>query len=68
MMELAVVTCMENHVYQHESRFYKQEKGMPIGLRLSGVVAELRMCDWLEEADELLKKNEVRVYMNEVYQ
>ena len=51
MMELAATTCMENHVYQHSGKIYRQTTGMPIGLMLSGVVAELRMCDWLEVVD-----------------
>ena len=61
-MELAVTVCMKNHVYQHGGFFYKQEKGMPIGLRLSGVVAELRMCDWVVTADKMLEENEVEVW------
>ena len=66
-MEIVVRVCMENHVYQHGGKFYRQEKVMPIGLRLSGVVAELRMCDWLLEADTLMIENKLKIYMNEVY-
>ena len=39
---------------------------MPIRVRLSGVVAELRMCDWLVEV-RILEENKVEVYKNEVY-
>ena len=67
MLELAVRTVMENHVYQHYGRFYKQSRGMPIGLRLSGVVAELIMNCWLEKVEMLIVKNSLGMYMNDVY-
>ena len=67
VLEVAIRTCCKNHVYQQEGRFYLQKEGMPIGLRISGVVAELRMCIWMEEVEAKMMKNKMEVYMNETY-
>ena len=40
---------------------------MPIGLRLSGVIAELRMCIWMEEVEKKMTENMIEIYMNEIY-
>ena len=38
--------CMDNHVYQFENQFRIQKKGGPIGLKLTGEIADCIMLDW----------------------
>ena len=38
--------CMKNHVYQFENRTRIQNKGGPIGLKLTGEIADCLMVDW----------------------
>ena len=66
VLEVAIRTCCKNHVYQQEGKFFLQNEGMPIGLRISGVIAELRMCIWMEEVENKMIENEMEVYMNEI--
>ena len=43
----AVETIMGNHLYRFDGKVYRQVEGGPIGLELTGVVADLVMlwCD-----------------------
>ena len=47
--------------------FLLPEEGGPIGLKLAGVVAKLRMIDWMKRFNGLLKINCVKTYMNVVF-
>ena len=44
-----------------------QREGGPIGLKLAGVVAKLRMIDWMRKFNVLLLHNRVRTYLNVVF-
>ena len=45
-LELLLTTCMDNHVYQFENQVRIQGKGGPIGLKLTGEIADCLMIDW----------------------
>ena len=45
-IELMIVTCMKNHVYRFDNKIRLQLKGGPIGLALTGEVAECYMINW----------------------
>ena len=38
-----VHTIMGNHLYQFDGKVYRQEEGGPIGLELTGIVADIVM-------------------------
>ena len=40
---------------------------MPIGFKLTGVVSENRMDDWMVKFDKVLADNEIKTYFNEIY-
>lgn len=48
-MEIVVNTIMSNHLYQFDSRVFKQVKGGPIGMEITGVLARLVMFWWDEK-------------------
>ena len=50
VLESACGIVMKNHVYTFGGRKYKQIKGGAIGLRLTGVVARIRMDRWARRA------------------
>ena len=41
-----LITCMNNHVYQFSNQIRIQNKGGPIGLKLTGEIADCIMIDW----------------------
>lgn len=45
-LELMLTTCMDNHLYQFNNEVRIQSKGGPIGLRLTGEIADCMMIDW----------------------
>ena len=51
----AVETIMGNHLYRFDGKVYRQVEGGPIGLELTGVVADLVML-WCD--NKFLKKEE----------
>ena len=47
--KVAVRTIFSHHVYKFGGKFYRQTEGGPIGLRLTGVVAQLVMDRWAKQ-------------------
>ena len=45
-LELMLITCLDNHLYQFNNEVRIQSKGGPIGLRLTGEIADCMMIDW----------------------
>ena len=45
-LELLLTTCMDNHVYQFGNKVRLQQNGGPIGLKLTGEIADCLMIDW----------------------
>jgi hypothetical protein len=45
-LEIMIITCMDNHLYQFENKVRVQNKGGPIGLKLTGEIADCLMIDW----------------------
>ena len=45
-LEILLVTCMNNHIYQFENKIRVQKQGGPIGLKLTGEIADCLMIDW----------------------
>ena len=43
---VAVLTVFRHHRYQFNDKSYKEEVGMPIGLRLTSIVAQIVMDEW----------------------
>ena len=46
MVEIMIIAGMENHVYKFNNVIRKQSQGGPIGLALTGEVADCYMVDW----------------------
>ena len=45
-LEIMLITCMDNHVYLFENEVRVQKKGGPIGLKLTGEIADCIMINW----------------------
>ena len=45
-IEIMIKTGMENHVYRFHNKIRIQKKGGPIGLALTGEVADCYMLNW----------------------
>ena len=50
---------MDNHIYQFENKVRLQNKGGPIGLRLTGEIADCLMIDWDKKLLDKLKLYEL---------
>ena len=55
-VEILIRTAMANHVYRFENKIRKQSEGGPIGLGLTGEVADWVMIDWEKKFLEALKQ------------
>ena len=58
-----VKIVMSNHVYSVGDKFYLQSHGGPIGLELTGVLAEVMMMSWEKRLLQKLIENEIIVLM-----
>ena len=67
VVEIAVRTTFRNHLYQFEGKMRVQAEGGPIGLRLTGVVARIVMDYWARKFKELVKANNLTIYMFRKY-
>jgi hypothetical protein len=45
-IEILIVSCMKNHVYKFQNQLRVQSEGGPIGLALTGEVADCFMNNW----------------------
>ena len=43
VLEILVTMTFSNHIYTYRNEFYKQLRGVVIGLRLTGIVARIVM-------------------------
>ena len=48
-LKIAMLFVMKNHMYTFAGKYYKQSKGGPIGLDLTGAIAQLFMIWWDRE-------------------
>ena len=55
-LEIMLITCMDNHVYQFSNKVRIQKQGGPIGLKLTGEIADCLMIDWDQKLLAELKK------------
>ena len=54
-------------LYQWGGDFYVQREGGPIGLKLAGVVAKIRMIVWMKTFNRMLAENRITTFMNVIY-
>ena len=58
-LEIMLTLCMDNHCYQFNNQIRIQKKGGPIGLKLTGEIADCIMLDWEKTLLAELKKLEI---------
>ena len=63
-LEMMLILCMDNHLYQYENKVRIQKQGGPIGLKLTGEIADCLMIDWDQK---LLKKLETLDIVPKIY-
>ena len=56
---VAVETVFKLHVYRFGGSLWEQVTGGPIGLRLTAVVAKIRMIRWMRDLKNILRDNGV---------
>ena len=62
-LEVLVVTALKNHVYQYDNKMRIQNKGGPIGLKLTGEVADCIMMEWDKKLMMELEKVNIETYV-----
>ena len=63
MMEIVVRAILSNHLYQFDGKVFKQQKGGPIGLEVTGVLARLVMLWWDRAFKDKLRRLEIDLLM-----
>ena len=66
-IKIAVSLIMKNHVYNFNNVIYKQESGGPIGLNLTGTIAQVFMLWWDKKFKDKLKQLGVEVLLYKRY-
>ena len=61
VIEIMIVSGMKNHVYKFQNQIRLQMKGGPIGLALTGEVADCCMIDWDRKFIKKLKELKLAV-------
>ena len=55
--KIGVKTLFMNHVYKYGDKIYKQRKGGPTGLQITGRVAKLMMVKIMRELKKILRRS-----------
>jgi hypothetical protein len=63
MMEVGVHAILSNHLYQFDGKVFKHQKGGPIGLEITGVLARLVMLPWDRDFIDKLRRLEIDLLM-----
>ena len=58
-LKIAIKYIMNNHIYTINGTIKKQTKGSPIGLELTGDIAQIYMCWWDIEMIRRLQENDI---------
>ena len=66
-LRVVLTVIMKNHLYTFDNEIRKQTKGGPIGLKLTGVLAQIFMMWWDKEFAARLDEMSVVVRMNKRY-
>ena len=67
VIEIAVLMIIRNHVYSWKGQCWVQTKGVPTGLRLSGIIGRITMDVWSGRMSRILGDNGFKVYLQEKY-
>ena len=72
LLEHAIKTAMQNHIYSYNGQLYRQKRGAAIGTKLSGSLAVLATQVWSMRFNDLLAKINsdtvmLRLYMSLYY-
>ena len=66
-LRVVLTVIMKNHVFTFNNEIRKQTKGGPIGLKLTGVLAQIFMIWWDKEFAARLDEMAIVVRMNKRY-
>ena len=66
-ISVGIKNVFKSHVYQFGGRIYQQIVGGPIGLRMTAVVARIRMARWIRVVIAELKKAGLTVWVAVFY-
>ncbi len=66
-LRAALTVIMKHHVYTFDSEIRKQKRGGPIGVKLTGVLAQIFMLWWDEELTSRLNAFKIHQKMSERY-
>ena len=67
MIMKVVSFVMKNHIYSFDGKVYRQTKGGPIGLRLTGVLAKIVMIEFGRRWKELTSELGIYVPLDAIY-
>ena len=65
--KVALELLLQKHCYRFNGEIKKQEKGGPIGLDITGIVAKIFMCWWDDRLMEGIKKAKLDVFLYKRY-
>ena len=67
VVEIGVIMVIRNHVYKWKNQYYMQTRGVPTGLRLSGLIGRITMDSWMIQMSKRMLDNRMKDYLFEKY-
>ena len=66
-MKIAIRFIMKNHIYEFDNHMYKQAKGGPIGLEITGDIANIFMVWWDKQLLTKIREHEMKILLYKRY-
>ena len=64
---IAIKCLFENFVYTFGGKYFLQQKGAPIGARVTMCVSRIVMQDWRDEYERILEVSQVETLLKGLY-
>ena len=66
-LEQGIIALFSNNIYTFGGKFYRQASGGPIGYRVTGATAQIRVADWMAKMAQILSDNHLKIWMEGSY-
>ena len=67
VVEMTIMLVVNNHFYKFAGDIFLQDKGLPIGSRLTGSMARISMDQWSRGMDLTMEDNLIKKYLKAKY-
>ena len=66
-LRIVIKFIMKNHVYQFDNKIHNQEEGGPIGVELTGELAQVFMIWWTKQFQDRARNENIQIHLYQRY-